>query len=346
MQALHDRAAKVMARIALSDVIAGDVKLEQRGAEHVGLCPFHHDRKIGSFSINDAKGVFKCFSCGKGGDHFKYLELRKGLSFMQALKMLEADAGIDFSDARAKGEFDRLRRKRERDAARDVERRRLNAQGLWLGSARMAGTPAEAYLAGRAIHFAALGRYPSAIRYQHECWCDELKRKIPAMVTAMVRLDGVHAATHRTYLEYIRGRWVKARLDTPKKVLGDFKGAHISLAKGDTGRVTLRDVPDGTAIAISEGIEDGLTVAMADPMLRVVAATSLDNIGGVALPDAVGDVVIVGQHDAIGSAADTGIERQIARLQERGKTVRCLWPEPGFKDFNDQLRGIRMGVAA
>lgn len=342
MQALHRRADAVMRRISLSSIVGADVKLTTQGQEKVGLCPFHNETKVGSFSVNDAKVIFKCFTCGKGGDHFKYLELRKGLTFMQALRMLEADAGIDFTDARQKGEFDRVRQKQERDQAKDAEKRRLNARNLWLWSAPMMGTPAEEYLRARAIDFSALGRFPGAIRYRHDCTCKELDRKIPAMVTAMTDLTGKHVATHRTYLELVRGRWVKASLDRPKMVLGDFAGAHISLSKGNTGRVPLRDVPDGTAVAISEGIEDGLTVAMADPAMRVIAATSLDNIGGVALPDAVSDVILIGQHDRPGSAADIGIERQIARLQEREKSVACLWPEPGFKDFNDQLRGIRM----
>lgn len=342
MEDLHRRAEAVMSRVALTAIIGADVALKKAGQEQVGLCPFHHDANIGSFSVNDGKGIFKCFSCGVGGDHFKYLELRKGMTFMQALRMLEADTGIDFTDAKAKGEFDRLIQRREREQARDVEKRRLNARNHWLHAVRMMGTPAQWYLEGRGIDFAVLGRFPGAIRYRHDCWCTELERKIPAMVMAMTDLSGRHVATHRTYLEYVRGRWVKAALDQPKMTLGDYRGAHISFSKGDSGRVPLREVADGTTVAIGESGEDCLTVAMADPALRVLGSASLDNLGGVELPDQVGDVVLIAQHDAPGSAADLSFERQIARLQEAGKTVACMWPEPGFKDFNDQLRGVRM----
>lgn len=165
---------------------------------------------------------------------------------------------------------------------------------------------------------------------------------MPAMVTAMTSLDGTHVATHRTYLEYRRGRWFKASVDKPKMVLGDFAGAHMALHKGASGRMPLKDVPAGTVPHISEGIEDGLTIAMADSDRRVLAASSIDNIGGLALPDQVGAIVLICQNDKPGGAADLGLERQIARHQAAGREVSCLWPDPGFKDFNDQLRGIRM----
>jgi hypothetical protein len=345
IEALRLRAEQVRARIPLSDVIGADVSLVQKGREHVGLCPFHHDARVGSFSVNDGKQLYKCFSCGAAGDHLEYLKQRKGLSFIGALKLLEADAGIDFRNARSDHRWELQREKRRLAALRDSEKRSAKAFGLWHHSALLKDTPAEAYLRGRGIDFAALGRFPGAIRYRHDCWNAELDRKIPAMVTAMTALDGRHVATHRTYLEYGPRGWTKARVEKAKMVLGDFAGAHMALWKGDSGRVPLRDVAEGTAVAIAEGIEDALTVAMADPAMRVIAAASLDNIGGVGLPDAVSDVVIIGQHDKPGSAADHALERQIGRLQDRGLSVLCSWPQPGFKDFNDQLRGVRMEAA-
>ena len=41
--------------------------LKKKGTQHTGCCPFH-DEKTPSFQVNDAKGVYKCFGCGKGGD--------------------------------------------------------------------------------------------------------------------------------------------------------------------------------------------------------------------------------------------------------------------------------------
>nr|WP_282098057.1 toprim domain-containing protein [Sphingomonas sp. S2M10] len=94
-------------------------------------------------------------------------------------------------------------------------------------------------------------------------------------------------------------------------------------------------------VHVAEGIEDGLTIAMVKPAERVVAAGTLGNIGAMQLPDAVAGLVIIGQHDRPGSPADQSLEKQIAAQQKLGRRVACLWPEPGFKDFNDQLRGVR-----
>jgi len=59
-----------------------------------------------------------------------------------------------------------------------------------------------------------------------------------------------------------------------------------------------------------------------------------------------GDEALALKHEKAAREIDGGFERQIARHQEAGRAVSCLWPDADFKDFNDQLRGIRMGVAA
>jgi len=57
-----------------------------------GLCPFHSDRKEGSFRANQESGAFTCFSCGaKGGDIVEFTKQRYGLSFAEALRKLTHD---------------------------------------------------------------------------------------------------------------------------------------------------------------------------------------------------------------------------------------------------------------
>ena len=96
-------------------MIGADVKLRRQGRELTGLCPFHAEKNDGAFMVNDAKALYKCFSCGAAGDVIDYVMERKGLDFMGALRMLEADAGIDFRDAKQRAEFDRTREKRARE---------------------------------------------------------------------------------------------------------------------------------------------------------------------------------------------------------------------------------------
>lgn len=57
-----------------------------------GLCPFHNDKKTGSFKINIETGAFKCWSCGAyGGDIINFIEKRDNLSFLEALEKLSND---------------------------------------------------------------------------------------------------------------------------------------------------------------------------------------------------------------------------------------------------------------
>jgi DNA primase len=60
-----------------------------------GLCPFHADRKPGSFYVNLSTGAYKCFSCGaKGGDIIAFTKAVHGLSFPDALTKLARDWGL------------------------------------------------------------------------------------------------------------------------------------------------------------------------------------------------------------------------------------------------------------
>lgn len=60
------------------------------GWAKAGLCPFHDDKREGNFVVNLQKGCFRCFACGaKGGDVFKFLMLKEGVSFGKAIKLIE-----------------------------------------------------------------------------------------------------------------------------------------------------------------------------------------------------------------------------------------------------------------
>ena len=81
------------------DVVSEHVSLVKKGAEMVGLCPFHDDHKP-SMCISITKQIFKCFACGAGGDVFKFIQMRENLSFGQAIERLAQRAGIDVKQSR------------------------------------------------------------------------------------------------------------------------------------------------------------------------------------------------------------------------------------------------------
>lgn len=69
------------------------VRLEKRGKNYVGSCPFHQERDP-SFTVSSSKQIFYCFGCGAGGNVFKFLMLCENLTFPEAVHRLAARAGI------------------------------------------------------------------------------------------------------------------------------------------------------------------------------------------------------------------------------------------------------------
>ena len=78
-------------------VISSYQALTQKGKDYVGLCPFHDDKNP-SMSVNPAKRIFKCFSCGTGGDAISYVRKRDNISLFEAMKKVSDISG--YSDPR------------------------------------------------------------------------------------------------------------------------------------------------------------------------------------------------------------------------------------------------------
>ncbi len=85
---------ELKSRLRPSDVIGRSVKLKKQGNEWAGLSPFTKE-KTPSFFVNDQKGFFHCFSSGKHGDIIGFLQETQNLSFMEAVTVLAADAGLE-----------------------------------------------------------------------------------------------------------------------------------------------------------------------------------------------------------------------------------------------------------
>ncbi len=85
---------ELRARITLSSVISRTDKLQKAGREWKACCPFHNE-KTPSFTVNDEKGFYHCFGCGAHGDAIRWMTDQRGLSFMDAVKELAAEAGMD-----------------------------------------------------------------------------------------------------------------------------------------------------------------------------------------------------------------------------------------------------------
>jgi DNA primase len=79
------------------EVVSDFVTLKRRGANYIGLCPFHNERTP-SFSVSKSKGICKCFSCGKGGSPVNFVMEHEQMSFNEALRYLAAKYHIEIKE--------------------------------------------------------------------------------------------------------------------------------------------------------------------------------------------------------------------------------------------------------
>ena len=85
---------ELRARTTLSALIGRTVKVTKAGREFKACCPFHNE-KTPSFTINDEKGFYHCFGCSAHGDAIRWMTDQRGLSFMDAIKELASEAGME-----------------------------------------------------------------------------------------------------------------------------------------------------------------------------------------------------------------------------------------------------------
>lgn len=90
---------------ALVEEVVGDfVQLKKRGTSMIGLCPFHNE-KSPSFNVSPAKGIYKCFGCGKGGDSISFVMEHEKYSYPEALKYLAKKYNIEIEESEITPEY-------------------------------------------------------------------------------------------------------------------------------------------------------------------------------------------------------------------------------------------------
>lgn len=89
---------EVRTRNDIVDVISGYVKLQKKGSNYFGLCPFHNE-KSPSFSVSPQKQMYYCFGCGAGGNAITFVMEYESFTFPEALKFLADRAGVRLPEA-------------------------------------------------------------------------------------------------------------------------------------------------------------------------------------------------------------------------------------------------------
>ncbi len=108
----HATIERILDAAEISDVVSEFVTLRKRGVNMLGLCPFHNE-KTPSFTVSPAKGIFKCFGCGKGGNSVNFIMEHESLSYPEALKWLAKKYSIEVAEEEETEEQKQLKDERE-----------------------------------------------------------------------------------------------------------------------------------------------------------------------------------------------------------------------------------------
>lgn len=90
----EDIVEEVRTKNDIVDIVSGYVKLQKKGSNYFGLCPFHNE-KSPSFSVSPSKQMYYCFGCGAGGNAITFLMEYENYSFPEALQVLADRAGVE-----------------------------------------------------------------------------------------------------------------------------------------------------------------------------------------------------------------------------------------------------------
>lgn len=306
-------------RFPISGVAAtAGVDLKRAGREWVGCCPFHPDSSP-SFTIYDDDRRFQCFGggCDAQGDVLDFVMRAYNVKLRDAVEMLDHGALAELVQKHAPA------KPRAKADTRRVAQKIVN------GSRPIEGTPAAAYLRSRGIeidlpHTLLFSRIAPPQIEGNGVLAANGPDPLPALIAVITNPAGELVGIQRTYLTE-DGR--KAATTDPK---GKVK---FSLGNPLGGAIQLG--PPAASILVTEGLEDGLTLAQAlGRSVWVAAGTKM--LAAMAFPPSVRAVVIGADGDEPGRVA---ADNAAAAYSEAGLAVRIMRPASGFKDFNAQLLG-------
>ncbi len=313
--------ADIRDRFTVSGVASkAGVKLQRAGGEWKACCPAHQDRTP-SWTIYADDRRAHCFGCGWSGDVIDLVMLLYGVKMLEAIQMLDGGALRELEQQRA--------------PAKPKADMRPVAQRIVQGSVPIEGTPAELYLRSRGITTAL----PHTLRFArlsppkiegNGVLAANGPGLLPTLIAVVTDPAGALVGLQRTYLTEDGQKAATKATDTDRKPkvkysLGNVVGGSIQLG------------PPSASILVTEGLEDGLTLAQAlGRSVWVAAGTSM--MPQMIFPPVVNALVIGADGNAPGEAA---ARKAADAYSAAGRAVRIMRPSPGFVDFNAELMGVR-----
>ncbi|MEI5685454.1 DUF7146 domain-containing protein [Sphingomonas kyungheensis] len=292
------------------------VKLHRAGNELKGCCPFHSDNTP-SFTIYADDRRAHCFGCAWSGDVLDFVQQAYGVKLRGAIDMLDGGALRQLEQQRAPA--------KPKADLRPVAQRIINE------SAPIKGTPAEAYLRSRGItmdlpHTLRFARLTPPQIEGNGLLAANGPAPLPALVAIVTDAAGELLGLQRTYLTEDGQKAVTRPTETDRKPKVKYSLGHVAGGSIQLG-------PPAPSMLVTEGLEDGLTLAqMLGRSVWVAAGTSM--LPQMAFADVTRAIVIGADGDAAGEAA---AQKAQAVFIAGGLHARITRPRAPHKDFNAQL---------
>lgn len=93
----QDTIQQIISRVDILDIVGAYVNLKKRGANYLGLCPFHNE-KTPSFTVSPTKEIYKCFGCGRSGNSISFLMDLEKYSYVEALRFLAQKYNVEIEE--------------------------------------------------------------------------------------------------------------------------------------------------------------------------------------------------------------------------------------------------------
>jgi len=346
LQGVIEIKEQIRQRVDLVELISEHTALKRRGANYVGLCPFHQE-KTPSFSVNPERGFFKCFGCGAGGDVFTFVQLRESLEFREALQVLADRAGVTLTPTG-----------QERSGVNRADLAKVNdwACGFFRNQLRdnKLGAQARDYLQSRGVTQETVDRFEIGLASTQAPSLEQTARRAGISPAALVAagLRRISEDSHDHY-DTFRDRLMFPIRDAMKRYVGfggrtlvDAKAKYLNTpetAQFDKSRVVYgihlaRDaMVESHRVAVVEGYFDCIA-AHQHGFRNTVATlgTAATEAQMLMLRRYCDEMILVFDSDAAGQAA---ADRALAIGLKQNLKVRLV-RIPGEKDPADYLQAI------
>ncbi|MDD3371933.1 MAG: CHC2 zinc finger domain-containing protein [Alphaproteobacteria bacterium] len=246
-------------------LVGEKVRLARNGDKWRGVCPFHGDQRLSTFTVNPKTNRYACSVCGAEGDALSWIMETQGLSFAQVVALSlkkpliepcrlqkNVNAALTYADPPPSDEAMR-------------QHKREMAEKIWRESQLPAHSLVERYLYTRGLNFN--GAFPPSIRFHPNLYHEPSRMQFPAMVAMAQTIDGAFAGIHRTYLAPSGIDSAHVAQGGARRMYGECFGAFVHIQEKSLEK-----------IVITETVESALTIAQACPDLTVYASMALNNL--------------------------------------------------------------------